>query len=88
MKKQTTTLSEVEVTIPQGLVKQGKTYYLQLPLKNYQALAQLHIGLLQSLQDLSKVETVKSNSIYWLSYIVEKSIFIENYEILDDFSKE
>jgi len=75
-------------TKPQGLVKQGKMYYLQLPLKNYTELAQLQIGLLQILQDLAKLEQVKSNGIYWLSYIVEKSIFIENYEILDGFSKE
>ena len=73
---------------PQGLLKQGNTYYLQLPLKNYTELAQLQIGLLVSLQQLSKVEKPDKNSLYWLAYIIEKSIFIENYEILDSISKE
>ena len=63
---------------PQGLVKQGKTYYLQLPLKNYQELAQMQIGLVQSLQDLSKTENPAKNGLYWLSYIVEKSIYLED----------
>ena len=79
MKKQTT---------PKGFVKQGNTYYLQLPLKNYQELAQMQIGLLQTLQDLSKTEYPTKNGLYWLSYIVEKSIYLENYEMLDNLLKE
>jgi len=43
---------------------------------------------LVSLQQLSKVEKPDKNSLYWLAYIAEKSIFIENYEILDSISKE
>jgi len=78
----------MQKTKPQGLLKQGNTYYLQLPLKNYTELAQLQIGLLVSLQQLSKVEKPDKNSLHWLAYIAEKSIFIENYEILDSISKE
>ena len=74
MKKQTT---------PKGFVKQGNTYYLQLPLKSYVELAQLQIGLLQGLQQLSKIpDTNIQNSVYWLAYVVEKSIYLENYESL------
>jgi len=45
----------------------------------------MQLGLSQALQQLSKLKNKSGESIYWLAYIVEKSIFMENYEVLDTF---